>query len=356
MTSPFANRLFRIAFALAAIYNLAFGLWAAIWPLAFFNDFNIEPPRYPGIWACLGMVVGVYGLLYAHAAWKLETARPIIAVGLLGKVLGPIGMAVNFSDDWPRRLGMLCVWNDLIWWLPFGLFLLRGTNVGRRIVSLAPAFCALLHVGGLAVMALLLRGGMLSEPDPIARAQYIAEHSTGWAIGWAIWMLAAMSIVGFYAWWAAKLVAPSTKAVATVAVLLTAVGMVCDLTGESISVLIIGEQVAESLGSTELAEVRDSGSAVRRGGLPHNSERLATLLTAGAANLLYTLAGMILMFATPGLPTWIRAAMWGTWLAGFLMSVSAVANFTSGLVAGTVVLFPLLIIWVAWMGLRWRPA
>ena len=133
MTGPFADRLFRITFALAGCYNLAFGLWAAVWPLAFFQLFEIPPPRYPGIWACLGMVVGVYGLLYWHAAWKLETAWPIIAVGLLGKVLGPIGMVTSFSDDWPRRLGMMCVYNDLIWWLPFGLFLVRGTSIGRRI-------------------------------------------------------------------------------------------------------------------------------------------------------------------------------------------------------------------------------
>src|SRR6476660_2235398 len=118
MTSPFANRLFRIAFALAGLYNLAFGLWAGLWPMAFFDVFGIYRPRYPGIWACLGMVVGVYGLLYLRAAWRLDTGWPVIAVGLLGKVLGPIGMAMYVSDQWPRRLGMLCVWNDLIWWLP----------------------------------------------------------------------------------------------------------------------------------------------------------------------------------------------------------------------------------------------
>ena len=63
MTGPFADRLFRIAFCLAGIYNLAFGLWAALWPHAFFELFDLQSPRYPGIWACLGMVVAVYGLL-----------------------------------------------------------------------------------------------------------------------------------------------------------------------------------------------------------------------------------------------------------------------------------------------------
>src|SRR5262245_39926993 len=137
MTGPFADRLFRIAFVAAAIYNLAFGLWAAIWPLSFFELFDIPLPRYPAIWACLGMVVGLYGLLYLYSAWKLEAAWPIIAVALAGKVLGPVGMALTVSDAWPRRLGMICVYNDLIWWLPFGLFLMRGTAFGKRLVEIA---------------------------------------------------------------------------------------------------------------------------------------------------------------------------------------------------------------------------
>ncbi len=167
MTGSFADRLFRIAFALAGCYNLAFGLWAAVWPLAFFRLFDIPPPRYPGIWACLGMVVGVYGLLYWHAAWKLENAWPIIAVGLLGKVLGPIGMAMSFSDDWPRRLGMICVFNDLIWWLPFGLFLVRGTAIGRRLAALAPGLCVAVHAVALAMLATVLRPATLIQTDAV---------------------------------------------------------------------------------------------------------------------------------------------------------------------------------------------
>src|SRR5688572_19280378 len=149
MSGSFADRLFRIAFALAGVYNLAFGMWAAIWPLAFFDWFEIALPRYPGIWACLGMVVGVYGLLYLYGAWRLETARPIIAVGLLGKLLGPMGMLLSFGDDWPRRLGMLCVYNDLIWWLPLGLFLIRGTQLAKALEGAAPWLVATTHAAGL---------------------------------------------------------------------------------------------------------------------------------------------------------------------------------------------------------------
>jgi hypothetical protein len=226
MTGSFATQMFRMTFVLAGLYNIAFGLWAGFRPLEFFEIFEIAPPRYPAIWACLGMVVGVYGLLYWHATWKPENARPIIAVGLLGKVLGPCGMLLSVSDQWPARLAMLNVYNDVIWWLPFTLFLLRGGPIARRLVPLAPWLCAGLHVLGLAAMVLVLRHGMLTEPDAVRRATYIATHSTLWTAGWATWMLSALSLVAFYAWWGSQL--PGRLA-ATAAVLLAGLGCVCDL-------------------------------------------------------------------------------------------------------------------------------
>jgi len=48
----------------------------------------------------------------------------LAAVGLLGKVLGPIGMAVLLLQGvWPLKAMILCLTNDLIWWIPFGLYL-----------------------------------------------------------------------------------------------------------------------------------------------------------------------------------------------------------------------------------------
>ncbi len=336
MTGPFADRLFRVVFAAAGVYNVAFGLWAAVWPLAFFELFAIPAPRYPGIWACLGMVVGLYGLLYFHAAWNLDAARPIIAVGLLGKVLGPIGMAMAIGEEWPRRVGMLCVYNDLIWWLPFGLFLVRGTAVGRRLVSLAPWLCVLAHLIAIAVLVLVLRQGGLTEPDAAVRGQYVAAHSTAWTIGWSTWMLAAATLVGFYAWWGSRLVA---QTIAIVAVVITALGMVCDFSGESLLALLLVERAAT---------VGDNPAALS------GVERAFTLLSAGAANGLYTVGGILLTLATPDLPARVRITMWGTWLAGAGMTVAAVFNSVGGMVVSSVVLFPLLLLWMAWMGARWR--
>jgi len=334
MTGPFATRLFRIVFALAGCYNLAFGIWVGFWPLQFFQLFDLAMPRYPEIWACLGMVVGVYGLLYWHVAWKPETGRAIIAIGLLGKLLGPIGMALSISDTWPRRLAMLNVYNDLLWWLPFALFLLRGTPLAKRLVALAPWCCAGLHVLGLAVMGLFLRPGMLTEPEVARRADYIGGQSAAWTAGWSVWMACAVSLVAFYAWWGARLAA---HRLAMCGVLLAGLGSVCDLSGESISALLL----VESSSLPDLAKFQ-------------LQERVATLLTAGAANLLYTLGGIVLMLGTPDFPQLVQRAMWITWLASAGMTLAALFDHAAGLVAFTAVLFPLLIAWTTWMGWTWR--
>ena len=170
MTGPFADRLFRIAFALAGCYNLAFGLWAAVWPLAFFAALRNRA-------AALSRHLGLPGdgrrrvrpLVLARRVEAGNGAGRSSPSACLGKVLGPIGMVMSFSDDWPRRLGMICVYNDLIWWLPFGLFLVRGTPVGRWIVGLAPWLCVATHAAALVMLGLYLRPGSLMEAEAMDR-------------------------------------------------------------------------------------------------------------------------------------------------------------------------------------------
>lgn len=118
------RRLHRVVFAIAGVYNLAWGAYAAIDPQWLFRFAGMPPLNHPAIFACLGMVVGVYGLLYLEVARVPERGFAIAAVGLLGKVLGPIGMAqLVLSGAWPASSIVLCLTNDLIWWIPFGLYL-----------------------------------------------------------------------------------------------------------------------------------------------------------------------------------------------------------------------------------------
>jgi hypothetical protein len=118
------RRFHRTVFAFAALYNVCWGSYAALDPQWLFRFAGMTPLNQPAIFACLGMVVGVYGILYAEVARLPEHGFLLAAVGLLGKLLGPIGLTVLLvRGEWPLRAGVLCVSNDLIWWLPFALYL-----------------------------------------------------------------------------------------------------------------------------------------------------------------------------------------------------------------------------------------
>lgn len=114
----------RRLFIAAGAYNIAWGLYSAIDPQWLFRFARMAPPRYPEIFACLAMVVGLYGFVYFEVARVPERGFVLAAVGLAGKILGPIGMAMLLMRGaWPLRAVVLCVTNDLIWWIPFALYL-----------------------------------------------------------------------------------------------------------------------------------------------------------------------------------------------------------------------------------------
>ena len=117
----------------AGIYNVLWGTLIVLFPLAPFRWFGMAPPNYPEIWQCVGMVVGVYGVGYAIAAFDPFKHYPIILVGLLGKLLGPIGfLNAVIGGRLPWAFGWVNVTNDLIWWVPFALILYRAYQSNKR--------------------------------------------------------------------------------------------------------------------------------------------------------------------------------------------------------------------------------
>lgn len=126
MSEPLLPRreIHRIMFILAGLYNLAWGLWTGLNPQWLFQVAGMETMVHPEVFACLGMVIGVYGLLYLEVARRPEHGFAIAAVGMLGKILGPIGWTVAVATDrWPPTTGVLILTNDLIWWVPFAIYL-----------------------------------------------------------------------------------------------------------------------------------------------------------------------------------------------------------------------------------------
>ena len=127
MTSQRQRVLFRNVLIAAAIYNVAFGIFAGLFPGAYFDWLGLEAPRYPSLWQCIGMIVACYGVGYAFAARSPLVLWPIVLVGLLGKILGPMGFLFALSSgEVPLRFGWILLSNDLVWWLPFTWIVLAG--------------------------------------------------------------------------------------------------------------------------------------------------------------------------------------------------------------------------------------
>jgi hypothetical protein len=100
----------------AGFYNLAWGAANIIWPNALFDFAGAKRVNYPEIWQCVGMIVGVYGIGYAIAAGDSRRHWPIVLVGLLGKIFGPIGFAWSlWNGVFPPLFGVTLLTNDLLW-------------------------------------------------------------------------------------------------------------------------------------------------------------------------------------------------------------------------------------------------
>ena len=119
----------------AGIYNLAWGAWTIAFPATLFQWTGAELPRYPEIWQCVGMIVGVYGIGYLAAAIDPLRHWPIVLVGLLGKVFGPMGFVVALMRGvFPPAFGLTILTNDLIWWVPFALILAAAWRAGEMSI------------------------------------------------------------------------------------------------------------------------------------------------------------------------------------------------------------------------------
>jgi uncharacterized protein YqjF (DUF2071 family) len=317
-------RTYRYLFAVAAAYNVLFGLWAGLFPRSFFTLFNLDAPRYPSIWACLGMVVGVYALAYAHVARHPERGTLLVAIGLLGKVLGPLGwLAAVASGELPPRTFPLILANDLLWWFPFLFYFVCGLPARRRIIAWVGV--AVHVVASLALLA--AAGGTEVVPAMDQRLIWVGEHPAGWAFTWTAWALASMSLSAFAVVWTAELRergAPRRWVVP--ACLIVVLGLVFDLVGETVNLVWLTRP-----GLTVEAFARGA--------------RLYAILSAGTANGLYCIGGLVLS-AVSWRSGWLRGwigvlgmAMWGVGLA---LTVMVILDLGTGMIvtgAGVMVLY-----------------
>lgn len=128
-------RWMRITLYFAGLYNIVFGTIAIIAPSPTLESLGLmsPTPREAALWQCIGMIVGVYGIAYALAASDPFRHWPIVLVGLLGKVLGPVGFAFAAAQGaTPWQMGFVLLPNDLLWWVPFALILVSVVRERSR--------------------------------------------------------------------------------------------------------------------------------------------------------------------------------------------------------------------------------
>ena len=107
-------------FYAAAVYNLVWGTLVVLFPAALFAALDIERPDSLPIWQVVGMFVLVYAPAYWWAARRPDRFPHIILIGMLGKLLGPIGFVFSaVFSDFPATFGLTILTNDLIWYPSF---------------------------------------------------------------------------------------------------------------------------------------------------------------------------------------------------------------------------------------------
>ena len=320
---PRRARHYRLFFGLAAAVSGGFAIWAGLFPGTALDVFQVDRPGYSTVLRGLGILDGLLAVGYAYAALKLLRARPFIAIGLTVNVIAPLGWMVAVAGgQLTARTLTLVVFLNVVWWIPFASFLLDGTVAGKRLRSLAPYACALLNLIAAGALLLLLRPGTEVVPDPASRIAYITNHELLWRAGWVCWIAAALSLLAFYAWWGARLPAWGWG---VAALTIASVGLVFDLTAESLLIAWLPKDY------TTVAPV-------------------ASLLTGGPGNGLYTVAGAVLTLATRGLKGWFAAWTWTIWAAGLGLSAFTFTGNFLGVAICSGVLFALFCPWAAVMG------
>ena len=200
-----------------------------------------------------------------------------------------------------------------------------GGSARRTVPAIPPippiwAIAAAVNAFAAIALATVLAPGVSLAYGP-ANATYVAAHLELWRAGWALWILAAISLFAFFGWWAAR---AGRTGVARIAVAIAALGVVADVTAEA-------QLIAWS------ADI-DVSAALRQSGV--------------IANACYSLAGALLMVATRGLPRLLALWGWTVWALGAGLSIAAATSSDIGSEVLTAALFVLFIPWLIAVGRR----
>ncbi len=115
----------------AAACSLFSGLYSAAFPEFAMSLLKVEPQAgYAELWRYLGITLCVYGVGYWCASDAPVRHFLFVLVGLLGKILGPIGFLLAARNGTlPMLPGIVFLVNGLFWSIPFTAVLLHARHL-----------------------------------------------------------------------------------------------------------------------------------------------------------------------------------------------------------------------------------
>lgn len=100
----------------AAVYNVAWGAANVLCPRRVLSLLGVSSADPPVAWQTVGMMVAAYAPAYWWASRAPVPRAQLVAVGLTGKILGPLGFAwATKTGRLPLRFGFTIATNDLVW-------------------------------------------------------------------------------------------------------------------------------------------------------------------------------------------------------------------------------------------------
>jgi hypothetical protein len=205
-------------------------------------------------------------------------------------------------------------------------------DVTPRHAAAAAYVAAAVNLAAGIVMLLALRYGIpAGESDLSARIAYVGDHVLVWRVGWLVWNLAAISLLGFFVVLAARW-RERAPIFCGLALLCASAGLAADLGAETLLAVV---------------------SPGLRGETYETVESIAVALTGYLGNGLYAVGGILLTVAgrrdLPPALLWLAATVW---TAALWLSVATLVSSNAGQFASAAVLMPLFVLWATLTG-RW---
>jgi hypothetical protein len=205
---------------------------------------------------------------------------------------------------------------------------MRGPST--KAIARAAFAAAIMGTLGLAAVAAWLRRGLPFEgADLSERAAYLLKHSRCWTWGWLVCTLGALSVVNLYRALAGRWRSACEER-CRLAMVLASAGLAADLSGIAIWMI-----AAPGIEPENLALV----------------DKLALALSLFVAKILYSLAGLLLVWAGwRELPRGLGLLSLAVWLAGFTVAGKTACDAGSHLLWPLAALVVLFVTWSALLG------